>query len=596
MRGYLRALCLVYQAGPRDALLFAGLTALAAALQPAQMWLTKVLVDGLAGQPMLSALHLTGVILLLAALWFVSDTSGAASSTLYQLIGFNVGGSIKQKLLRKASVVDYALFEHPHLLDKLMVATGRAESAAINSSFGLANLLRIGLSLAALAGLLARLHPLTPVVIILFSLPRTIWGTAYAQRYFEMILQHTPEHRMASHLGHTLTSPQAAKEVRLFGAGEMLLGRHSALWHKHFRQMRSLLVGMQKWSVLCSLSSAVGVAGVWYYAVSAAMAARISLGDLALYLQTAAACTVGLASLSDYLRQLGSNRLYLSELFGFLDLTPAAIPGALARPSSLRPVVSLKQGIEFRDVWFKYPGTGDFVLAGIDLCIPVGSTLGLVGRNGCGKTTLIKLLTRLYDPTQGEILIDGVPLVQIPPEEYHRCIGAIFQDFVKYELSLRDNVGIGSPSHMGDEAVLLQAIEKGDAASLLARLPNGLDTVLSRSYEGGAELSIGEWQRVAMSRAFAKEEAQVLVLDEPTASLDVFAEQRIFEGFSQLVKGRTAILVSHRLSAVRNLAAIAVMEGGRIVEYGSHEQLMRRGEVYCSMYTAQAQQYGLSGV
>lgn len=592
MRHLARALKLTVQAAPGYAALFAAFTLLAAALQPTQIWLTKRLIDDLTGGTSGPLSPPVAVIVLLGVVWFASETSGGLATTLRELIAFRVTSTTKKRLLRQAYTLDYALFENPALLDRFMIATARAESTAINGAFALADLLRTALSLGAVAVLLGRLHPLAPIAIFLFSGPKVAWGMEYARRYWRMSLQETEAHRMAEHLAHTLTEPEAAKEMRLFSAGDMLLGRYSALREAFLRETRRLLFSMQGWSALCAVSSAVAIAGVWYYAVAATLADRASLGDLALYLQAAVGCSVGLASVGNSLRILNDSRLVLADVFHFLDLAPAAIPGGRAQATGPRHAYSLRQGIEFRDVWFTYPGTDRVVLAGINLTIPAHTTMGLVGRNGCGKTTLVKLLTRLYDPAQGEILLDGKPLTQIPVEEYQARIGAVFQDFVRYELSLRDNVGIGCPARLADDAALLRAIERGGADSLLAKMPRGLETVLSRQYTDGVDLSIGEWQRVAMSRAFANEDAELLVLDEPTAALDVFAEERIFAGFAKLVEGRTAVLVSHRLSAVRPLTAIAVMDEGRIVECGSHEQLMHQNGLYREMFVTQASQYG----
>lgn len=595
MRHLTRALRLIIQAAPGSTVLFAGLTVLAATLQPTQIWLTRGLIDRLTGGASAPGPHPLAVILLLGVMWFASETSGGLATTLQQLIAFKVTSTTKERLLRQACTLDYALFENPTLLDRLTITTGRADSAAVNGCFALADLLRIGLSLGAVAVLLARLHPLAPVAIFLFSVPKVAWGLAYSRRYFRMVLQETEGHRMAERLARTLTSAEAAKEMRLFSAGGMLLGRYSALTAAFLRETRTLLFGMQGWNALCSLAAAAAVAGVWYWAVAAALAGQASLGDLALYLQAAVACSVGLASVGNSLQMLNDNRLLLAEVFHFLDLSPAEIPGSRALARGPHHAFSLRQGIEFRDVWFTYPGTDRVVLAGVNLAIPAHTTMGLVGRNGCGKTTLVKLLTHLYDPVQGEILLDGIPLAQIPVEEYQNRIGVVFQDFVRYELTLRDNVGIGCPARLADDATVHRAIEKGGAASLLAKMPRGLDTVLSRNYTGGIDLSIGEWQRVAMSRAFAREDAELMVLDEPTAALDVFAEQRIFAGFAELVERRTAVLVSHRLSAVRQLTAIAVMDEGRIVEHGAHKDLMQQGGLYQEMFVLQATQYGLEG-
>ncbi len=279
------------------------------------------------------------------------------------------------------------------------------------------------------------------------------------------------------------------------------------------------------------------------------------------------------------------DNLYMSNLFAYLAVVPTAPPPALPGPTQE------EEGIRFEDVGFRYPGKEEWALRDLDLFIPRGQSLALVGHNGAGKTTFIKLLTRLYEPTEGRILLDGKDLRVWDQEALRRRIGVVFQDFNQYQLQVRDNVGLGSVDHRDDEARIHRAVDRGGAASVIAALPGGLDTQLGRWFKDGAELSGGQWQKIALARAFMREEADILVLDEPTAALDAEAEHAVFERFKSLADGRTSILISHRFPTVRMADRIVVLEGGRILEQGSHAELVAQGGRYAHLFSLQARGY-----
>jgi ATP-binding cassette subfamily B protein len=280
------------------------------------------------------------------------------------------------------------------------------------------------------------------------------------------------------------------------------------------------------------------------------------------------------------------HNLYMSNLFQFL-----AIPTASPNPKALPAAADDEKGIRFENVGFRYPGQDRWALRNLSLFIPQGQSLALVGHNGAGKTTFIKLLTRLYEPTEGRILLDGRELRDWDEEALRRRIGVVFQDFNQYQLKLRENVGFGSVEHLEDEPRMERAIDRGGAAEVATSLKEGLDTQLGRWFKDGVELSGGQWQKVALARAFMREDADILVLDEPTAALDAEAEHAVFERFRTLAKGRTAILISHRFPTVRMADRILVLEGGEVVEEGSHAELIARGERYAHLFALQAQGY-----
>jgi ATP-binding cassette subfamily B protein len=284
--------------------------------------------------------------------------------------------------------------------------------------------------------------------------------------------------------------------------------------------------------------------------------------------------------------RLYESGLFLSNLFSFLALSPQ-----MSQPAQPRPVPRpLSHGIEFRNVSFRYPERDEWVLRNVSLHIVPGEKLALVGANGAGKTTLIKLLTRLYDPTEGQILLDGVELSEYDQADLRRCIGVIFQDFVRYQTTARENIGFGQIDEIADDARIFDASQRGGADAVIERLPGGYDTMLGKWFAEGQELSGGQWQKVALGRAFMRD-GEVLVLDEPTAALDAEREYEIFQSFRELTEGKTAILISHRFSTVRMADRIAVLNGGQLTELGTHHELLELDGTYARLFTMQAEGY-----
>ncbi len=375
--------------------------------------------------------------------------------------------------------------------------------------------------------------------------------------------------------------------MKLFGLGPTLLERYKRLSEDFYEEDRRLYVKRAVWTQVLSL---VGT-GTFYaaYAAMAIMTAAglLTLGNMTLYVL---AFRQGQQSFQSALGAIGSmyeHNLYMSNLWEYLRLAESAPRLAPSPPTS----AAARGGIVFEDVGFKYLGKETWALRHINLAIPPGESVALVGDNGAGKTTLVKLLTRLYEPTEGRILLDGRDLREWDPADLRKRFGVLFQDFNQYQLKVRENVGLGSVDHLEDEPRIERAVESGGAREVVTALPGGLDAALGRWFQDGTDLSGGQWQKIALARAFMREEADILVLDEPTSSLDAEAEHAVFARFRALAHGRTTIVISHRFPTVRMAHSIVVLDHGTIVERGTHDELVARAGKYARMFALQAEGY-----
>jgi ATP-binding cassette subfamily B protein len=391
------------------------------------------------------------------------------------------------------------------------------------------------------------------------------------------------------YLEYVLANDEHVKEVKLFGLGPLFLSRYKELAESFYREDRALAV---KRGVVTQALSLLGT-GAFYgaYAAMAVAAAlgRLTLGNMTLYV---VAFRQGQQAFQSVLGSIGSiyeHNLYMANLFSFLALAPG--PKVARSPGKAATDAAAPKGIALHDVGFCYPGTEHWALRHVDLFIGEGESLALVGENGAGKTTLIKLLTRLYEPTEGTITLDGRDLAEWDVEALRHRFGVLFQDFNQYQLTVGENVSLGSVEHREDTPRISRAVDRGGAKEVVDKLASGLETPLGHWFKDGTELSGGQWQKVALSRAFMREEADILVLDEPTAALDASAEHAVFERFSELARGRTTILISHRFPTVRMADRIVVLDGGSIVEAGTHDELVARGGKYARMFALQAEGY-----
>jgi ATP-binding cassette, subfamily B, bacterial len=506
-------------------------------------------------------------------------------SLCQSLLRAQLGQRVNVMILEKALTLDLTHFENSDFYDKLTRARREASSRPLSlviRTFGLA---QNAVSLASYAVLLVKFSPWAVVLLILAGLPAFLAEAKFSGDKFRLFLWRSPETRMQLYLETVLAREDHAKEVKLFGLGSLFLERYRAIFRKLYKEDRDLTIRRDTWGFLLGLVATATLYGAYAWIALSAIATRITIGQMTMYLML---FRQGQAAVSSILSAIGGmyeDNLYLSTLYDYLETNVETRTGSIVRGPQPN------DGIRFESVTFTYPGADRPTLNDVTLHIRPGESLALVGENGSGKTTLIKLLTRLYHPTSGRILLDGQDLREWDELALRDRIGVIFQDFTRYQLILGENIGAGDVQHFADEERWRDASEKGMAAPIVADLPQGYQTPLGKWFNDGRELSGGQWQKIALARAFMRSRADILVLDEPTAAMDAGAEATIFEHFRTLTKGRIAILISHRFSTVRMADQIIVIQDGRIIERGSHDALMQLNGHYAHLFSLQAKGY-----
>jgi ATP-binding cassette subfamily B protein/ATP-binding cassette subfamily C protein len=582
---------MVWRADPRAAALLVLLTAVAAVLPAGIAWVGKLIVDAVvaAARGEAPPARAAALVALEAALMAATTAAGRLSGFVRETLRARLGNLVNESILQKALELELRHFEDADTYDKMQnarrEASARPLSLVLQCFSGVQNLV----TLAALAALLVRISPVGVVVLVAASVPAFVAEARLAVEGFRLNTWRAPEGRRLNYLEWILTRDSHVKEVKLFGLGPTVLSRYRDLFARFEAEDRRLAARRMAAGVLFGLLSLAAFYGLYAHVAVRAARAEITLGDLALYLAVFRQGQAAVQSILGAAATLVEDALYLSNLFAFLAIpTGGEVPRRLPARS---PPRGRPGRIELRGVSFRYPGRPEWALRGVDLVIQPGEKLGLVGENGAGKSTLVKLLLRLYDPTEGAILYGGVDLRDMDVDDLRRRFGAVFQDFVRYQFSAAENVGLGEPALAGDRARVERAVERAGAGPLVRALPRGLDTVLGGWFEAGHEISAGQWQKLAVARAFMREEAEVLVLDEPTAAIDAESEHELFERFRELSADRSAIVISHRFSTVRIADRIAVLRGGRLEELGSHDELLAHEGRYAHLFRLQARGY-----
>lgn len=586
-----KALRLVWDAAAHLMVLNAVLVVVQAALPVLALYLIKLVVDAVAAAASTppGEADLTLVFMLLVAACLLTLATLAVQGVagwVRDAQGLLVTDRVMDVLHRKSAAVDYSYYEDPRYHDTLHRAQQEAPSRPSQIA---SNLTQVGQSLLTATGimvLLATVHWVISVLLLLAVIPALLVRVTFGRKLYQWQRDRAAMERMSRYLGWLMTLPFHAKELRLYNLGDELRRRFRELRARIRNESLGLARRRETASVLAqSLAGAVVFGSFAFIALQAAHGI-LTLGDLVMYFGAVQRAQATLQSLFSGLGALYEDNLFLSSFYEFLELEDR-----VTGPDSPVPVPQpIREGLKLRGVGFTYPHSSAPALQGVDLEVRPGEMIALVGSNGSGKTSLVKLLCRLYDPDDGSITLDGLDLRELDPDEYRRRIAVVFQDYTQYNLSAVDNIGFGRVDALDARDRIEQAARDAGVAEALERLPRGYDTVLGRFFPEGEELSIGEWQKVALARAFFSD-AEILIADEPTSSLDAEAEAAIFRNIRRLAKDRVAIVVSHRFSTVRMADRIYVMDRGRVVEQGNHETLMAKDGRYARLFTLQAAPY-----
>ncbi|MDP9204720.1 MAG: ABC transporter ATP-binding protein/permease [Gemmatimonadota bacterium] len=561
----------------------------------AAFWVGKLILDSViaarAGSGQLS--QVWRYLALELAIVLVGEILARASSLIESLLGDLFSNAMSVRLMEHAATLDLAQFEDPEFYDHLE----RARRQTVGRMALLTLLLSMcqdALTLLTLAGALIAFNPWLLLLLAIAVIPSFLGETHFASLGYSLLFRWTPERRQLDYLRFVGASDKTAKEVQMFGLAPWLTERYRALSQRFYDENRSLSIRRGAVSAMLSILGTIGYYAAYVIVLLNAVRGEITIGTLTFLAASFGRGRDVIQSILMSASNVYEQALYLRDLFVFLEMRPT-----IESPANARAVpAKITSGFVFDDVGFRYPGSDRWAVRNVDLVLSPGERVALVGENGAGKTTITKLMARLYDPTEGRITLDGVDLREYDLASLRHAIGVIFQDFVRYDMRFDENIGVGEIDSVradlersnGTPAAITNAAENSLAASLLPRFTKGYQQMLGRRFDEGVDLSGGEWQKIALARAYIRD-AQVLILDEPTAALDARAEYEVFLRFSELVAGRMAVLISHRFSTVRMADRIIVLRHGKVEEQGSHEELVARHGLYEELFTMQAAGY-----
>ena len=583
-----RALELVWTTSRPLTVTLALLTLVAGVLPAAIAYIGQLIVDGVVEATRATDPDTRGVLYLvgLEALVVIAVAGAqrgiSASQSLLRAL---LGQRVNVMILEKAMTLELTHFEDSEFYDKLTQARREASSRPLSLVTRTFGLVQNAISLTSYAVLLVAFSPWAVVILIGAGLPSFFAEAKFSGDAFRLFRWRSPDTRMQMYLETVIAREDGVKEVKLFQLGPRLLQRYRDIFKKLFVEDRRLTLRRDTWGFVLGLLSTAALYGAYAWIVVTTIAGAITLGAMTMYLVLFRQGQSAVAAILTSVSGMYEDNLYLSNLYEYLEQpVPARRGEAVHGPEPGR-------GLEFQNVSFSYPGANQKALNNISLQVRPGQSLALVGENGSGKTTLIKLLTRLYDPSEGRILLDGLDLQDWDVEALRQRIGVIFQDFGRYQFSVGENIGAGDVRHIDDSDRWQAAAATGMAAPFIDEMPQGYETQLGRWFKNGRELSGGQWQKIALSRAFMRSEADILVLDEPTAAMDASSEAAVFDHFRSASGNKMTILISHRFSTVRAAAQIIVIHQGEILEQGNHESLLAENGQYAHLFKLQARGY-----
>lgn len=554
----------------------------------AMLWVGKLIIDTVVaniGNPDPDWILLVQYIGIELALALMSDVLGRLTSLLESLLGDLFSNEMSVRLMTHAATLDLQHFEDPDFFDKMQ----RARRQTMGRVALMSQTLTMGeqtLTLASLLTALVAFNPWLLLILVVAILPSFLGETAYAGIAYSFMFQWTPQRRELDYYRWVASEVEPAKEIKLFGLSDHFIGKYAELADAYVNENRRVATHRAATGGILTSISTVAYYGAVGTIVYETVLGVITIGSLTFLMGTFQRSRSLISNILMSVARSYEQGLQLKDLFDFLDVTPtiANAENPLPLPQPVR------QGFVFEDVGFRYPDADSWAIRNVSFEIRPEEAIALVGENGAGKTTIVKLLTRLYEPTEGRILLDGVPLAEYDLMELRGAIGVIFQDFFRYDLKAGENIAVGRIEDLSDAERIVDSAEKSMAAPVIEQLDERYEQMLGRRFEGGANLSGGEWQKIALGRAYMRD-AELLVLDEPTAALDARAEHQVFERFTELTSGKMAVVISHRFSTVRMADRILVLDGGRIIEDGSHGELLAVGGRYAELFNLQAEGY-----
>lgn len=559
-----------------------------ALLPLAILWVSKLIIDGVVGwvaHGKGDVARIWQLVALELGLAVASDLLGRANTLADSLLGDRFTNRVSVRLIEHATRLDLASFEDPVFYDKLERAR-RQTTSRIGLLAAVLNVGQDTLSLISLSAGLVVFSPWLVVLLIAAVIPSFLGETHFTTLAYSVLYRRTPERRLLDYIRLLGASSQSAKEVKIFGLGPHLAERYHEVSDRIYNENKQVAIRRASVGFLLNLISTGGYYSAYVVVLLRTLAGAISIGTFTFLTGAFSRSRMYIEKILQSFTDISEQALFLKDLFEFFEMEPGirSLPDALPAP---RPI---RDGFEFRNVAFAYPGASQMVVENINFRIERQEKIALIGENGAGKTTLVKLLARLYDPTAGQILLDGVDLREYSVEDLRKEIGVIFQDYMRYEMLAKENIGFGKIEAMEDQGRIARAAQKSLAFQVIRKLPQGYNQMIGRRFEGGVDLSGGEWQKFALARAYMRD-AQLLILDEPTATLDARAEYEVFRRFAELTKGRMAVLISHRFSTVRMADRILVLQNGQIREEGTHQQLVALGGQYAELFELQAAGY-----
>ena len=579
---------MVWDTSPSLTTATVALRLVSALLPVGQLWVGKLIIDQVvrAVQGRLTDPHRIWVYLAYEiALAVLSDLLSRAVNLSDSLLGDKFTNHVSLRLMEHANRMDLVSFEDPVFYDKLERAR-RQTTARLGMLGIIAGMGQQSVTLLTLLGAVVAFSPWFLLLLVAAVIPSFLGETRFAMLAYSILYRWTPERRELDYLRLLGASNQSAKEVKIFGLGQHLADRSRKLFDQFYEENKALAIKRAVTGSLFNLLPTAGYYGAYVLILIRTMAGAMTVGSLTFVAGAFSRSRSLIETLFSSLNNIAEQALYIKDLFDFFETEPSIVSAPHALPAP-RPI---RSGFEFRDVSFAYPGSERQVLRQVSFRFDAGERIALIGENGAGKTTLVKLLARLYDPTGGAILLDGIDLREYDVDRLRGEIGVIFQDYMRYDMLVRENIGFGRIEELGNQTRVESAARKSLAEPLIAQFKNGYHQMLGRRFENGVDLSAGQWQKVALGRAYMRD-AQVLILDEPTASLDARAEYEVFLRFADLTRDRMAVLISHRFSTVRMADRILVLADGELVEQGTHQQLVALGGRYAELFELQAAGY-----